>query len=83
MANKIANEQNYVTNPQFTGGVNLSGTGAIGFIAGGLYVGTFGNVTATTVDGSQLVFKNISGFIPGLFVSVDAGTTAADIVAFR
>lgn len=83
MANKIANEKNYVTNPQFTGGANLATTGSIGFTAGGLFIGTFGNLTATTVDGSQITLKNVSGFVPGLFVSVDSGTTATDIVAFK
>lgn len=83
MANKIANQQNWVTNPQFSGGSNLAGTGSIGFIAQGLYVGTFGNLVATTVDGSQITLKNIVGFVPGLFTSVNSGSTAADIVAFK
>jgi hypothetical protein len=82
MANKIANEKNFVTNPQFSGGVNQN-TGSFGFTATGLYVGTFGNVIATTVDGSVITLKNVSGFIPGLFVSVNSGSTATDIVAFR
>jgi hypothetical protein len=80
---KIESQKSYVTNPQFSGGVNLTGTGSIGFTAGGLFVGTFGNVVATTVDGSVITLKNISGFIPGLFVSVNSGSTATDIVAFR
>jgi hypothetical protein len=80
---KIESEKSYVTNPQFSGGVNLTGTGSIGFTAGGLFVGTFGNVVATTVDGSKITLKNVSGFIPGLFVSVDSGSTATDIVAFK
>jgi hypothetical protein len=80
---KIESEKSYVTNPQFSGGTNLTGTGSIGFTAGGLFVGTFGNVVATTVDGSKITLKNVSGFIPGLFVSVDSGSTATDIVAFK
>ena len=80
---KIESEKSYVTNPQFSGGSNLAGTGSIGFTAGGLFVVTFGNVVATTVDGSQITLKNVSGFIPGLFVSVDSGSTATDIVAFK
>lgn len=80
---KIESQKSYITNPQFSGGINLSGTGSIGFTAGGLFVGTFGNVVATTVDGSKITLKNVSGFIPGLFVSVDSGSTATDIVAFK
>jgi hypothetical protein len=83
MANKIANEKNWIENGQFSGGVNLTTTGSFGFVAGGLYVGTFGNLTATTVDGSQITLVNIAGFVPGLFVSVDSGSTASNIVAFR
>lgn len=82
MANKIANGKDFVTNPQFSGGVNVT-TGSFGFTATGLYVGTFGNVTATTVDGSVITLKNVSGFIPGLFNSISSSTTAADIVALR
>jgi hypothetical protein len=82
MANKIANGKDYVTNPQFSGGANVT-TGPIGFTAQGLYVGTYGNLVATTVDGSVLTFKNVSGFIPGLFTSISGSTTATDIVALR
>jgi hypothetical protein len=79
---KIENQKSYITNPQFSGGVNQN-TGSFGFTAQGLYVGTFGNLTATTVDGSVITLKNVSGFIPGLFTSVASGSTATDIVAFR
>jgi len=82
MANKIANQANFVTNPQFSGGVNQN-TGSFGFIAQGLYVGTYGDLVATTVDGSVLTFKNVSGFIPGLFTAVSGSSTATDIVALR
>lgn len=82
MANKIANGKDFITNPQFSGGVNQN-TGSFGFIAQGLYVGTFGNLIATTADGSVLTLKNVSGFVPGLFTSVASGSTATDIVAFR
>lgn len=82
MANKIANGKDFITNPQFSGGKNQN-TGSFGFTAQGLYVGTYGNLTATTVDGSVLTFKNVSGFIPGLFTSIDAASTATDIVALR
>jgi len=82
MANKIVNQQNFITNPQFSGGINQN-TGSFGFIAQGLYVGTFGNLVATTVDGSVVTLKNVQGFIPGLFTSVTGSSTATDIVAFR
>lgn len=82
MANKIANQKDYITNPQFSGGVNQN-TGSFSFIAQGLYVGTFGDLVATTVDGSVITLKNVSGFVPGLFTAVSGSSTATDIVAFR
>lgn len=79
---KIETAQSFISNPQFSGGVNVT-SGSIGFVAQGLFVGTFGNVVGTTVDGSVITLKNVSGFIPGLFTSISGSSTATDIVAFR
>ena len=55
------------------------------FIAGGLYVGQIGDLSATAIDGSNLLFFSASGFIPGVFQSVDAfpATTALGIIALK
>jgi hypothetical protein len=53
------------------------------FVAGGLYVGQAGSLVTTTLDGSQLTFVSASGFIPGLFQSVDKATTATFVVALK
>jgi hypothetical protein len=81
---KNFNEQSYVENGQFSGGEVVT-SGNLSFIAGGLYVGTIGDVEVRTVDGSQFVLKNVSGFIPGLIRQVVTGsnTTASDIIAFK
>jgi hypothetical protein len=86
---KIESMQSYVTNPQFSGGIPVTGsvgtswTNGFGFIAGGLYVGQTGDLTVRTVDGSVLTFVSASGFIPGLIVAVSGSTTAASIVALK
>ena len=53
------------------------------FIAGGLYVAVPGDVVVTTLDGSVLTFASASGFIPGIFQSVSASSTALGIVALK
>jgi hypothetical protein len=55
------------------------------FIAGGLYVGQIGDLSATTIDGSNLLFFSASGFIPGVFQSVAAypTTTALGVIALK
>ena len=95
MSGKIQNEQAYVTNPQFAGGVevtavsgsdfdNASGDNPeFGFVAGGLYVGQLGNLTVKTVDNSVLTFVSASGFVPGLIAAVSASSTAASIIALK
>jgi hypothetical protein len=89
MGNKIENQQNYITNPQFTGGQRVFGvTGSawengFGFLAGGLYVGEVGNLVVRTEDGSVLTFVSASGFIPGLITAVSGSTTAGSIIALK
>ena len=87
---KLFNQQNYVENGQFAGGVSLtapysSGSGFLNAteVYGGLYVGQVGNVTVKTVDGSILTFVSASGFIPGLISAVSSSTTAANIIGLR
>jgi hypothetical protein len=81
---KTINQKDYIQNGQFSGGEMLSGSfGEFGYTAGGLYIGTQGDLVATTVDGTPLVFKNISGFVPGLFTAISGSTTAADIIALK
>ena len=84
---KLENLQSTITNLQFSGGQNLSatvsGSYVMPFIAGGLYVAVPGNVVVTTLDGSVITFSSASGFIPGLFQSVSASSTALGIVALK
>jgi hypothetical protein len=92
---KIINQQDYIQNGQFSGGgavTPVSGSTfasssfenpSFGFVAGGLYVGVLGDLTAKTVDGSVLTFTNAYGFFPGLFTAVSASSTATDIVALK
>lgn len=92
---KLETQNSYVSNPQFTGGtvvtpvagntfLNSSETNpAIGFVAGGLYIGSIGDLTAKTVDGSTLTFVSASGFIPGIFTAVSASSTATDVIALK
>ena len=92
---KIENQQSYTENGMFSGGVAvtpISGSAfasasannpQFGFVAGGLYVGTIGNLVVRTVDGSVLTFASASGFVPGLVSAVSASSTAASIVALK
>jgi len=92
---KLETQQNYVTNPQFIGGVAVTPiTGSAfasasgdnpqwGFVAGGLYVGNIGNLTIKTYDNSVITLVSASGFIPGAIAAVSASSTAASIIALR
>jgi hypothetical protein len=92
---KLETQSNYVSNPQFTGGVAvtpISGSAfasasdakpQFGFTAGGLYIGKQGDLVAKTYDGSVLTFASASGFIPGIFTAVSASTTAQIILALK
>lgn len=86
---KLESQQSYISNPQFSGGVAITGsTGTsfqegFGFIAGGLYVGQVGDLTVRTADGSILTFTSASGFIPGLIVAVSGSSTAGNIIALK
>lgn len=86
MANLIANEQFYVTNPQFSGGANVTGSlqgTKLPFTSFGLYVGQVGTLVATTIDGSVVTFVSASGFIPGIFTEVSSSSTCGSIVALK
>jgi hypothetical protein len=80
---KIENQQSYIENGMFSGGVAVTPGSPIGFVAGGLYVGTIGNLVVKTVDGSVLTFVSASGFVPGLVSEVSASSTATFIVALK
>jgi hypothetical protein len=92
---KLETQSSYITNPQFVGGINVTPvTGsafdestpdnpAFGFVAGGLYVGSIGNVTTKTYDGSVITFVSASGFIPGIFTAISGSTSALDIIALK
>ena len=89
---KLENQQSYVTNPQFVGGLAVtptsgttfnSVTGSFGFVAGGLYVGGQGNLVVRTYDASVLTFVSASGFIPGLISAVSSSSTATNIIALK
>ena len=92
---KLETQSSYISNPQFTGGVNVvpvTGSAftnatpdnpAFGFVAGGLYVGTIGNVTTKTYDGSVITFVSASGFIPGIFTAISGSSSALDIIALK
>ena len=84
---KIFNQKSYIINSQFAGGEAVTFTSGSGFadsgkLYGGLYVGTFGNLTVKTADNSVITLKNISGFVPGLVSAVSSSKTAADIIGF-
>jgi len=84
---KIFNQKAYVINSQFSGGEVVTPTSGSSFgssdkLYGGLYVGTFGDLTVKTVDNSVITLKNVSGFVPGLVTAVSSSSTAADIVGF-
>jgi hypothetical protein len=85
---KIINQNGYVENGQFAGGLAVTGSDPINsnplpFIAGGLYLGQTGNLVAQTIDGSVLTFVSASGFIPGIFTAISSSTTAGAIIALR
>lgn len=92
---KIESQNSYITNPQFTGGVAVTPVSGsafdnasqanpqFGFVAGGLYVGSFADVVVKTYDGSVLTFASASGFIPGIITAVSASSTAYNIIALR
>ena len=92
---KLETQSSYIANPQFVGGVAVTPvTGSafasasannpqFGFVAGGLYVGTTGNITVKTVDGSVLTFVEAFGFIPGIITAVSGSSTAQDIIALK
>ena len=92
---KLETQSSYITNPQFVGGVAVvpvtgsafisasADNPAFGFVAGGLYVGQQGSLTAKTYDGSVLTFASASGFIPGIFTAVSASSVASEIIALR
>ena len=92
---KLETQNSYVSNPQFVGGKTITPVAGgtfvsssetnpqFGYVAGGLYIGSIGDLTAKTVDGSTLTFVSASGFIPGLFTAVSASSTATDIIALK
>jgi hypothetical protein len=92
---KLENQQSYINNPQFSGGVSVTPTGSsafnvfnsnnpqFGFVAGGLYVGGQGNLVVKTYDSSVLTFVSASGFIPGLIAAVSSSSTATNIIALK
>ena len=92
---KLETQSSYIANPQFVGGVAVTPvTGSaftnatadnpqFGFVAGGLYVGTTGNITVKTYDGSVLTFIEAFGFIPGIITAVSGSSTAQDIIALK
>ena len=92
---KLETQNSYITNPQFVGGVAvtpISGSAfasanaeapQFGFVAGGLYVGTIGNLVVKTYDQSVLTFATASGFIPGIITAVSASSTAGNIIALK
>ena len=92
---KLENQQSYITNAQFSGGVAVIPTGSsafnafnsnnpqFGFVAGGLYVGGQGNLVVKTFDSSVITFVSASGFIPGLVAAVSSSSTATNIIALK
>jgi hypothetical protein len=55
------------------------------FIAGGLYIGTAGDVQVTTLDGSVLTFVSASAgsVLPGLINGVSGASTAKSLIALK
>jgi hypothetical protein len=92
---KIENQQSYIENGQFSGGAAVTPVGTaefnaasgdapqFGFVAGGLYVGSVGDLVVKTVDNSVLTFVSASGFVPGLIAAVSSSSTADDIIALK
>jgi hypothetical protein len=89
MANKIANPKEYIINSQFSGGQVLTLTSGSTFASAsiqtglysGIYVGTAGDLTVKTVDGSVFTLANIQGFVPGLIVA--ASGSAQNVIGFK
>jgi hypothetical protein len=80
---KILNQKSYIENGQFSGGQLVTASaGNLPFVAGGLYVGTIGDITVETIDGSTFTLANVSGFVPGLVSKITAAT-ASDIIALK
>ena len=92
---KLETQSSYVSNPQFVGGANIIPTSGstfnsansnnpqFGFVAGGIYVGSTGDLVVKTYDGSVLTFASASGFIPGIITAVSASSTAAQMIALK
>jgi hypothetical protein len=94
---KLETQDSYITNPQFVGGTQLSDlflSGSAfesassnnpqwGYVAGGLYIGSLGDLTAKTYDGSVLTFASASGFIPGIFTAVSSSSTVRNVIALK
>ena len=92
---KLETQNSYITNPQFVGGANIIPTSGstfasassnnpqFGFVAGGVYVGSTGDLVVKTYDGSVLTFVSASGFIPGIITAVSASSTAAQMIALK
>jgi len=92
---KILNQQSYVENGQFSGGVavtptsgstfvnSTAGNPSFGFVAGGLYVGGIGTLVFKSADDSVLTFTNCFGYVPGLITAVSSSSTATNIVALK
>lgn len=79
----IINQEGYLENGQFSGGQAVTASaGNLPFVAGGLYVGTIGNITVETIDGSTFTLANVSGFVPGLITKITAAT-ASNIIALK
>jgi hypothetical protein len=83
----ISNQKSYIINSQFSGGESITFTSGSGFdnsgkLYGGLYVGTYGDITVKTADNSVLTLKNVTGFIPGLITAVSSSSSATDIIGF-
>lgn len=80
---KNINQGNYIENGQFSGGQAVTASaGDLPFVAGGLYVGTIGNITVETIDGSTFTLANVSGFVPGLIRKITSAT-AGNIIALK
>jgi hypothetical protein len=83
---KIINLNGYVENGQFAGGLATTGSNTeyLPFTAGGVYIGTTGDLKVETADGSVLTFVSASGFIPGIVTKIYlTGTSAANIIALK
>jgi hypothetical protein len=81
---KIETKNGFSENGQFGGAVNVtSSQAALPFVAGGLHVGTVGDLTLIGIDGSQFTLTNVSGFIPAIVTHFLTGSTATNVVALK